>query len=289
MTTDTIRHRIQISLIDDNGDPITGLHTRVRKLLGSSPLAYSLTETGLLFRDVDYLVPADGTIDLWVTDSEGASIKVFFSDGTLAYHRDVTVAFSAPDVVVVEQGGSVAATALILTAVSPISIVENNAAIVGAVLISSDGSTEDVSAELVGMSDDEDVATVSGGEIAGVTGGSATITYTVPGVIGAEALNAEVEVTVTALAITGFFAGAGEETITTGADISLNMFAVLSDGTYYNNVFPPALGAITSGSSNVAVATSNGRAVHAVGVGTCNITLHLHGSDAVVAITVVAP
>ncbi len=288
MTTDTTRHRILISLVDGNGDPIVGLRTQVRKLRGSSPLAYSLTETGLLFRDVDYLVPADGTIDLWVTDSEGANIKVFFSDGVLAYHRDVTVAFTAPDIVVAEQGGVVPLELVLLTP-SPTVIVQNQAAVISAVLVYSDGTTTDVTSDLEGVSSDEDVAPVTGNEIAGLIGGSATITFTIPGVTGAEALSVDLPVTVTALTVTAFFAGAGEETITTGGDVSLNMFAVLSDGTYYNNVFP-GLGAVSSNSSNLAVATSNGRSVHAVGVGTCNVTLHLSGApDTVVAITVVAP
>ncbi len=102
--TDT-RYRLQLTLLDDDDAPLAGLRTRFTRLNSSSPLPYSLTETGLLFRDEYYLTQTDGSIDVWITDEDGGTVTVLFSDDTVAYQKDVTFSFSAMNVHI-ESGGS---------------------------------------------------------------------------------------------------------------------------------------------------------------------------------------
>lgn len=287
MTTDTARHRIQVTLVDDNGDPITGLRTQVRKLRGSSPLAYSLTETGLLFRDVDYLVPDDGIIDLWVTDSEGANIKVFFSDGTVAYHRDITVAFTAPDIVVSETG-AIVATALVLKTDSPFVVGEGNSVAITAVLVYSDGSTTDATADLQATSSNASIVTFIGGTINGVAPGSATLTFSTTAL---PALQAALPVTVDAFvpAAPVYFAAIGDViTLVEGASRTIDLVLALDDGTVYGGGVYGSFGSVSGVSANPAIATVSGRNVVAVSAGTTNITFSLGGLDYVSQINVVA-
>ncbi len=108
MATDT-RYRLQLTIVDDEDAPLAGLRTRFTRLNSSSPLSYSLTEDGLLFRDEYYLTQTDGTIDVWITDEDGATVTVLFIDDTVAYQKDVTFAFEALNVNTLEGGGTVEA------------------------------------------------------------------------------------------------------------------------------------------------------------------------------------
>jgi hypothetical protein len=287
MTTDT-RYRIQLTILDESNDPLSGLRAKFTRLRGSSPLPYSLTEDGLLFRDTYFYTRSDGTIDVWITDSAGGTVTVFFSDDTIAYKRDLTFPFEASGVGSVELAP--VPVQLILKTASSITVDRNIyfGTLIGAVLIYSNGTVSDVTAELEGESDDEDIVTVTGNEVFGVAEGSAILTFTIPDIEGAEDMNAELSVDVEIPQLVEFFAGEPAVTLAIGDDdLSVNTFAVLDDGTLYNNSFPD-LGVITSVSSNVAVATSSGRVITPVGLGTCNVTLTLSGIDSVVAVTVVA-
>ena len=287
MTTSTDRLRIQLTLLDGNGDPLVGLRTRITKLRGSSPLAYSLTEAGLLFRDVDYLTQADGTIDIWVTDSEGANIKVFSADNTVAYDKDVTVAYIAPDVDI-SDAGPVTATELVLKTGSTYVIGEGNSASIEAVLVYSDGTTTDATADLEATSSNASIATFTGTTINGVAPGSATLTFSTTAL---PALEAVLPVTVEAFvpATAAYFAAVGDViTMVEGASRTIDFALVLNDGTVYGGGVYPGFGSVSGVSDNLAIATVNGRNVVAVSVGTTNITFTLSSLTYEVEVRVVA-
>lgn len=286
MTTDTTRHRIQLTLLDGNGDPLVGLRTRVTKLRGSSPLAYSLTETGLLFRDVDYLTQSGGTIDVWVTDSEGANIKVFSADNTLAYDKDITVAYIAPGVDL-SDAGPLVATALILKSDTPFVIGEGNSLSIDAVLVYSDGTTTDATADLEATSSNASIATFLGGTINAVAPGSATLTFSTTDLPD---LEAELPVTVEPFvpATASYFGAIGDViTLVEGASRTIDFVLVLNDGTVYGGGVYPGFGSVSGVSDNLPVATVTGRNVVAVSVGTANVTFTLGALDYVSVVNVV--
>jgi len=236
---------------------------------------------------VDYLTQADGTIDIWVTDSEGAHIKVLSADGTVAYQKDITVAYTAPGLTISDEG-PVVATALVMKSASPYVIGEGNNFPIDAILVYSDGTTSDATADLEAVSSDTDITNFTGGNIYGVAPGSATLTFSTTDLPDLETV---LPVTVDPYipAVASYFGAVGDViTLVEGASRTIDFVLTLNDGTVYGGGVYPGFGSVSGVSDNLAIATVNGRNVVAVSVGTTNITFSLSSLEYEVVLNVVA-